>query len=400
LYAPTWRGIYANPRLEQKRLLRDLALLADLPCKLVFRPHPHIAHMVPRVRPPVSVAAQELDTSDLLAVADVLVTDYSSIFFDFLPTKRPILLYVHDLDEYRRERGLYFPVEDMPGTLCFDGEELKKVLARHLAVPYVPDEKHLAALDRFCPYEDGRSCERVAAAFFFKETEKTAASDQAETPSGPPPRPEAPVLFYAGSFPSNGITISFLNLAKELCAIGLPCVLAITPRAVEATPENFSLFAELPAAVRILGCARAMNLSLEEYGLEGMRENAFAEGECPPHAARILRGAYAREYRRLFGYARFSALVNFDGYNRHWVELFAATPESSKVLYLHNDMRSECLTKYPRFEHIFHLYRQYDLLVSVTESLRDLNRDNLAAMYGIEPAKFVRARNLVDGKKS
>ena len=52
------------------------------------------------------------DTSKLLLAVDVLITDYSSIMFDFGLLKRPILLYMQDYDKYKKERGLYFDVED------------------------------------------------------------------------------------------------------------------------------------------------------------------------------------------------------------------------------------------------------------------------------------------------
>src|SRR4029077_12349560 len=58
-----------------------------------------------------------IPTNAVLGVTDVLVTDYSSIFFDFLASRRPILHFVPDLDEYTADRGLYLDESDLPGPL-------------------------------------------------------------------------------------------------------------------------------------------------------------------------------------------------------------------------------------------------------------------------------------------
>ena len=66
----------------------------------------------------------ELPTNDMLAVTDVLITDYSSIFIDFLATGRPVLFYAPDIAEYESSRGFYLPFEDWPGPVCREIDEL------------------------------------------------------------------------------------------------------------------------------------------------------------------------------------------------------------------------------------------------------------------------------------
>src|SRR5699024_4212111 len=96
----------------------------DLPCQVVFRGHHMVEKMLRELDLPVVIARQDLDTSDVLAVTDVLVTDYSSIFFDFLPAKRPIFHYCHDWKEYSEQRGLYFDIDALPGHVCKDMSSL------------------------------------------------------------------------------------------------------------------------------------------------------------------------------------------------------------------------------------------------------------------------------------
>ena len=167
LYAPTWRD------RADFRLRLDLdRLAAELPDVVV------LLRMHPLVDRPAGLgdAANVRDVSDhgdlreLMVAADVLVSDYSSVMFDFAATRKPILLYVYDLDEYRDElRGFYFDIEaDAPGPLVRTFDELLEALREPDAVRH----DHAAAYgrfhDRFCHMDDGRASARVVDSLPFR----------------------------------------------------------------------------------------------------------------------------------------------------------------------------------------------------------------------------------------
>ncbi len=65
------------------------------------------------------------DIHELCLISDILVTDYSSVFFDFAHTKKPILFFTPDFMEYESTRGLYLDIKkDLPGPLLFDMQDL------------------------------------------------------------------------------------------------------------------------------------------------------------------------------------------------------------------------------------------------------------------------------------
>lgn len=103
------------------------------------------------------------DVQDLLAAADALVTDYSSLMFDFALTRRPMLFYCYDLEEYRDElRGFYFDFEDAaPGPILRTQDELFAALDDLHGVrdAYAPQLDEFVT--RFGPWEDGGSASRV-----------------------------------------------------------------------------------------------------------------------------------------------------------------------------------------------------------------------------------------------
>ena len=103
------------------------------------------------------------DINELYLAADVLVTDYSSVMFDFAVTGKPIVYFTYDLEQYRDDgRGFYFDLEaEAPGPLCRTTDEL----VRALQDPARLREEHAAAYARFrdtyCYLDDGHAAERV-----------------------------------------------------------------------------------------------------------------------------------------------------------------------------------------------------------------------------------------------
>lgn len=161
LYAPTYRTQGKNtrslPPLPDANALRS-ALKAQLAedVRLVFRGHP-------TAPVPDDLRGWE-NWSDIpqykaLKRASVLITDYSSILFDFLPFKRPIIFYVPDFSNYQsNDRELYFsPYDVFPDTTCSDETTLVRILVncRHIKAEYRDFwQKHMSACD-------GKATERL-----------------------------------------------------------------------------------------------------------------------------------------------------------------------------------------------------------------------------------------------
>ena len=173
MYAPTWRDnqYYASGRyrfdfrldLEQayQRLGQDHVIL--------LRGHHQMADDVPAgTRPGFVVNVTDYpDIAELFLATDAVITDYSSVMFDFAPTGRPILFFTYDLEEYRDElRGFYFDLRaEAPGPLLANSAEVIEAIASldTVAADYREAYQRFAA--RFCPLDDGkaaaRACDRI-----------------------------------------------------------------------------------------------------------------------------------------------------------------------------------------------------------------------------------------------
>ncbi|GAA4226167.1 CDP-glycerol glycerophosphotransferase [Streptosporangium album] len=169
LHAPTWRddqvlsGGRHHPglRLDVDRALQ--ALGDDY--VFLFRDHPHTAG-TPRpisLNPRFTDVTRYPDVTDLLLVADVLITDYSSLVFDYAGTGRPMIFFTYDLEHYReRLRGFYLdPVEHAPGPLLETADEVIDALARVDGTASAHTPAYRGFRERFCRLDDGNASARV-----------------------------------------------------------------------------------------------------------------------------------------------------------------------------------------------------------------------------------------------
>ncbi|MCR6656978.1 MAG: CDP-glycerol glycerophosphotransferase family protein [Opitutus sp.] len=163
LYAPTWRGTASRPLTNVERIQADCSRLATAPCQFIFRGHHFEEQALKNSLDGVKVAPPEIDTYELLAIVDVLITDYSSIFFDFLATRRPIIHYVYDLEEYQQKRGkFYLSPAELPGVVAHDIDDLMARLPSVLADSSASQTaRYLNAVRTFCPTEDGDATNRA-----------------------------------------------------------------------------------------------------------------------------------------------------------------------------------------------------------------------------------------------
>jgi CDP-glycerol glycerophosphotransferase len=173
LYAPTYRDHVVDSRGRYRLDLHlDVERLHDAlgdDTLLLFRKHHYVADAVPTgPNGFVRDVSSYPDGTELMLAADVLVTDYSSMMFDYANTGRPMLFFTYDLDAYREAiRGFYFDfTEAAPGPLLRTTDELAAALGDldRTKAEYAQRYEQFAA--RFCELDDGGAAARVADAVF------------------------------------------------------------------------------------------------------------------------------------------------------------------------------------------------------------------------------------------
>ena len=103
------------------------------------------------------------DIAELYLISDILITDYSSVFFDFANLKKPILFYTYDLEKYENVlRGFYIDINsEVPGPLLKTTEEVIESIKNIDAINEEYSELYDEFYERFCSLEDGNSSERI-----------------------------------------------------------------------------------------------------------------------------------------------------------------------------------------------------------------------------------------------
>jgi CDP-glycerol glycerophosphotransferase len=166
LYAPTWRDSrWFDLELDVAALGRRFGESHAF----LLHAHPHAPVTSQQDLGPSAIdVSAHRDISELYLAADVLVTDYSSVMFDFAVTRKPILFFTYDLAHYRDVvRGFYFDFEsEAPGPLLTTTDEVADALENLEAVSARYAPAYTAFCDRFCALEDGAASERVIEAFF------------------------------------------------------------------------------------------------------------------------------------------------------------------------------------------------------------------------------------------
>ncbi|MFD2830963.1 bifunctional glycosyltransferase/CDP-glycerol:glycerophosphate glycerophosphotransferase [Corticicoccus populi] len=110
------------------------------------------------------------DISELYLVSDILITDYSSVFFDYANLKRPILFYTYDIEKYQGQlRGFYIDMaKELPGPLLSTNDEVLDSIKNIQDVQENYNERYTTFYNRFCSWDDGKASEKVFKDVFEK----------------------------------------------------------------------------------------------------------------------------------------------------------------------------------------------------------------------------------------
>lgn len=178
LYVPTWREDVFLQKGRQAELMLDTGAVAtalaassrrsarDEPgdgWSVLVRQHHLVADRTRAASGDVIDVTRYPDIRDLYLISDAVITDYSSVMFDFAATGRPLLFFTPDLEYYQNDlRGAYFDLAaEAPGPLLRTWEQVTEALVDLDAVAAEHAATYQAFRDRYCPREDGQATTRL-----------------------------------------------------------------------------------------------------------------------------------------------------------------------------------------------------------------------------------------------
>ncbi|MCJ0929621.1 CDP-glycerol glycerophosphotransferase family protein [Virgibacillus halodenitrificans] len=174
LYAPTWRD---NQFYEKGKYKFDLQMDLELMKEKLEKDYIIVLRLHYLVAENLDLTGYEgfvydfsyhEDIRELYLIADMLITDYSSVFFDYANLKRPMLFFVYDIEDYRDNlRGFYFDFEEKaPGPLVKTTQELISEIKNIEELGFSPSETTQSFHSKFCYLEDGNASKRVVERVF------------------------------------------------------------------------------------------------------------------------------------------------------------------------------------------------------------------------------------------
>lgn len=162
LYMPTFRGNLTNAKAPNDM---DFKLMCDIlknDYVMLVKYHP-LAKSIPSISVECSNfifdCTSILSCDELMCCADILITDYSSVVFEFSLFEKPIVFFTPDLDSYYDERGFYYKFEEFaPGEICHSTSELTEVITN---LDINDNQRIVLFKEKFMSSCDGHSTDRI-----------------------------------------------------------------------------------------------------------------------------------------------------------------------------------------------------------------------------------------------
>lgn len=164
LFAPTFRDWNRNSVESTVEVVRLLSESLNKTDTLLLRLHYLEAHALHGINLPSNVVdvSKYEDIQELYLISNLMITDYSSVMFDYALTGKPMLFYCPDLNDYWAHRGMYFDlIEWAPGPVIDNHQDLLKYLKDTEWIGRYK-EKYKKFIAEFSTFEDGKSSENVA----------------------------------------------------------------------------------------------------------------------------------------------------------------------------------------------------------------------------------------------
>lgn len=377
LYTPTWKGQNVNQANDDvDQIINETLILAEKfkgRYQVLVKVHPFIFEMVnedSRIKD--FLISDYIDANEALAATDVLITDYSSIFFDYMVTDKPILFYVWDKDLYENERGMYLEASELPGPAAENLTELTALIdnLEESIAPY--QEKYAALKKRMVPYDDGQTTQRYVDYIFNQKTSDKLTVRKVDSD-------KIKLLLYPGGMKDNGITTSFLNLTNNIDYDKYDVTVIGNPPNSQEIENNYNRMSKHVRPLFRFGIdiltakERQINRSFMSRGVSESKRSVYPTI------------GYQRETNRLTGGIHFDTAIDFSGYSYFWGRYILGAKAKKYCAFMHNDLYAdahrEVNGKMPMLKNLsglFSIYYQFDRLLSVSPMTMEVNKEKLS----------------------
>lgn len=356
VYMPTWRGNSSNNKSKEyveklKIYLTEIDQKLDDNTIFYVKLHPLVNSSVNfEEYKHIEKFLDKYETYDFLNISDTLVTDYSSIMFDYACTGKNIVLFTYDLKEYTEDRGLYIDFKALPFNQAKTVDEL--IASLQSDVDYLSNE----FIKNIVENENVNATKNICRFLLNKDSCCSISSCEDNKKYN--------VYFFVDNLLKNGITSSAFNLINTI-DINKRNYFFVFRR--EGTAPNKERIQDIPKGVGVL------SLDTVERTLLELFDNYFyykmnLSNKLIKH---YVESAYKRNFEKYYGNVKQDYFIQFTGYGRDPLHLFLYGKK--KFIFVHSDMRKEIDIRKNQHEHtLIECYQKYDKVFAVSEETKNI----------------------------
>lgn len=286
---------------------------------------------------------------DVLNITDCLITDYSSVLFDYANTRNKIIIFNHDEDEFLKDSEIYFPISDLPFPKVQNVDEL----INELNTPKNYDDADF--IDKFCTYDNIDACEKICRQVF--NGENTCSIEKIEND-------KKNILLFAGGLKGNGMTSSLINVLSNIDLTEYNFFICYSSWDPSLDENHREAFSRMPEGIEYLPLRMGINFTVREH-----REFVGFLKNPNKKLSDTLLNMFKRELQRAYNGFHFDSIIHFNGYGIEETMLFSVS-DAKKSIWIHSNMIEEMkLKNNQNFSVLKYVYNVYDNVVVVSHDL-------------------------------
>lgn len=386
VYMPTWRGT-ATVKSNEEQYVDIMHMLFKLDEKLDENTVVYIKiHNLANSRIKYSLFnkikpfPKDYETYDFLNIADCLVTDYSSVMFDFANTGRKIVLYAYDYEKYTKNRGSYLNIEKLPFVIVKNTNDLAKELEN------VNNYKEYEQFkEEYCGYDSANATKNLCELIFDKKQSKNMEIIDGNKFHNKNDN----VLIFTGALLKNGITSSLKGLINNIDTDKKNYYLTFYRNAINRNKNSY-VIKQFPKGIEYIPIQGQKTMKISEAICQYLFFRLNFDNKC---IRSILEKSYKREIKRIYPTIKFDYVIDFCGYDKQPINMFGYM-NAKRIRFTHSTMQAEQKTRNNlHMPSIKFAYKTYDEIVGVREGMeKEINE----LFKTIKPKKVSIVHNLND----
>lgn len=374
-YMPTWRGTVNQINNTAPKVLEDLKILSKGLTggeQLYVKLHPFEGEIDLSEFTNIHAMPADYELYEFLTAVDLLITDYSSIIYDFLLTNRKIILYTYDQEEYLNSRKFYDDLNRYPFTQVKTVRQLLQAIQEsetqveyeELKAEFCPND-HLNGATIVCDYLFNNKSHPKVQNYSLRNEKENA-------------------LILGGGFWDNGVTTALLNTFENIDLNRRNYVVVLGQHRLNK--EHAFRVRNLPSEIIFYPIPETIMAGIIDrfLYLGYLRFEWFTSRWIQKRIGRLMKTDFAR----LMGDLEVKHFVHYTGFGNRYGELIKHLPDSiNKVMFIHTDMLKEYEAKKNFSKRIiFSAYEQVDKVAVVH---RNLKADLIKVLPTIKDKLFV-----------